>query len=116
MSCFLYLSGGGSGFSASLCTGNGLYFCVYFILMHNKSSERRTATDHVPLLGAALLHPAQLRQRQLSGDGVGQRELVVGAGGPLQLQTCGQTDRQTDAETQQTLTRSSSLSQDAPHL
>ncbi len=72
-----------------------------------------------PLLAAALLHPAQLRQRQLGGDAGGQRELVVSAGGSLQLQTCGETDRarsessrhgQSTLRVQRTRTRSSSLS------
>lgn len=38
-------------------------------------------------LGAALLQPVELSERQLGGDGVGQRQLVVGTGGALQLQT-----------------------------
>lgn len=47
---------------------------------------------HVSALGAALLQPVELRERQLGGDGGGQRQLVVGAGGALQLQTwTGQT-------------------------
>lgn len=40
-------------------------------------------------LGVGLLDPAQLRQREDGGDGVGERELVVTARGPLQLQTWG---------------------------
>lgn len=42
---------------------------------------------HVSLLGGALLDPAQLSERQLSGDGGGQRQLVVGTGSSLQFQT-----------------------------
>lgn len=48
-------------------------------------------------LGVGLLDPAQLRQREDGGDGVGERELVVTARGPLQLQTWGggeSTDRE----------------------
>lgn len=37
------------------------------------------------------LEPAQLSEGQFSGDGRGQRQLVVGAGGSLQFQTCGGT-------------------------
>lgn len=48
------------------------------------------ATYHVSLsLGVGLLDPAQLRQRKDRGDGVGQRQLVVTARGPLELQACG---------------------------
>lgn len=41
----------------------------------------------VSLLSAALLDPAELRERQLGGDGGGQRQLVVGASCSLQFQT-----------------------------
>ena len=43
---------------------------------------------HGSLLLGALFVPAQLGEGQLGGDGVGQRQLVVGACGPLQFQTC----------------------------
>ncbi len=39
------------------------------------------------LLSAALLDPAELSERQLSGDGGGQRQLVVGTSSSLQFQT-----------------------------
>lgn len=39
------------------------------------------------LLSAALLDPAELSERQLSGDGGGQRKLVVGTSSSLQFQT-----------------------------
>lgn len=42
---------------------------------------------HVSLLSVALLDPAELSERQLSGDGGGQRQLVIGTGGSLQFQT-----------------------------
>lgn len=42
---------------------------------------------HVSLLGRALLDPAQVSERQLSGDGGGQRQLVVGTSGSLEFQT-----------------------------
>lgn len=42
---------------------------------------------HVSLLSGALLDPAELSERQLSGDGGGQRQLVVGTSRSLQFQT-----------------------------
>lgn len=49
------------------------------------------ATYYVSLsLCVGLLEPAQLRQREDRGDGVGQRQLVVIARGPLELQPCGE--------------------------
>lgn len=39
------------------------------------------------LLNAALLDPAELCERQVGGDGGGQRQLVVGASCSLQFQT-----------------------------
>lgn len=42
---------------------------------------------HVSLLGCALFDPAQVSERQLSGDGGGQRQLVVGTSGSLEFQT-----------------------------
>lgn len=44
---------------------------------------------HVSLLSGALLDPAQLSERQLSGDGGGQRQLVVGTSSSLQFQAWG---------------------------
>lgn len=41
----------------------------------------------VSLLSVALLDPAELSEGQLSGDGGGQRQLVVGTGSSLQFQT-----------------------------
>lgn len=38
------------------------------------------------LLGCALLDPAQVSERQLSGDGGGQRQLVVGTSSSLEFQ------------------------------
>lgn len=42
---------------------------------------------HVSLLSITLLDPAELSERQLSGDGGGQRQLVVGTSSSLKLQT-----------------------------
>lgn len=39
------------------------------------------------LLSTALLDPAELSETQLSGDGGGQRKLVVGTSSSLQFQT-----------------------------
>lgn len=44
---------------------------------------------HVSLLSITLLDPAELSERQLSGDGGGQRQLVVGTSSSLKLQTWG---------------------------
>ena len=45
---------------------------------------------HVRLpLCVCLLDPAQLRQGEDGGDGAGERQLVVAARGPLELQACG---------------------------
>lgn len=41
----------------------------------------------VSLLSMALLDPVELSERQLGGDRGRQRQLVVGTGSPLQLQT-----------------------------
>lgn len=42
---------------------------------------------HVSLLSIALLDPAELSKRQLSGNGGGQRQLVVATSSSLQFQT-----------------------------
>ncbi len=76
---------------AHLCYCNVTSCCGLTVTVFGEVKLKQT--HHVPLLAAALLHPAQLRQRQLGGDAGGQRELVVSAGGSLQLQTCGDTDR-----------------------
>lgn len=86
---------------------------------NDRSSEQRlrsVSTDHVPLLAVALLHPAQLRQRQFSGDGGGQRELVVGTRGSLQLQTCGQTEVSEHSASDGALLSQDSLSPLMPKL
>lgn len=60
------------------------------------NSERKTDHErtnvflfsyHVSLLGCALFDPSQVSERQLSGDGGGQRQLVVGTSGSLEFQT-----------------------------
>lgn len=49
--------------------------------------RRISCSYHVSLLSTALLDPAELSERQLSGDGGGQRKLVVGTSSSLQFQT-----------------------------
>lgn len=46
----------------------------------------------VSLLGAVLLDPAELSERQLGGDGGGQRKLVVGTSCSLQFQAWWNSD------------------------
>jgi len=48
---------------------------------------KTSCSYHVSLLSAALLDPVELSERQLSGDGGGQRQLVVGTSSSLQFQT-----------------------------
>lgn len=43
------------------------------------------------LLSIALLDPTQLSERQFSGDGGGQGQLVVGASSSMQFQSCRKT-------------------------
>ena len=77
-----------------------MYFHIISFRMHQTDSETSDGSGcpvscgsyHVSLLSAALFDPAQLCQGQLCGDGGGQGQLVVGAGGPLQLQTWEEED------------------------
>ena len=56
---------------------------------HLTTEEGRGAHHVSLLLCVCLLDPAQLRQGEDGRDGIGKRQLVVAARGPLELQACG---------------------------